>query len=57
MILIYKDGVYTMHAEHEDRAELIKELALCIHQLSHNDVSGDYKAPTFDTGVGAPEYS
>ena len=57
MILIYKDGEYTVSAEHTDRTELIKELTLCIHQLSNDDASGDYKAPTFDSRVGAHEYS
>lgn len=48
MTIIFKDGVYTVNAEQTDRTELIKEMALAIHQLSHENAYGDYKELTFD---------
>ena len=56
MTIIFKDGVYTLHAEQTDSTELIKEMALAIHQLSHEEC-GDYMAPTFDYQGGKPEFS
>ena len=48
MTIIFKDGVYMVNAEQTDRTELIKEMALAIHQLSHDNESGEYKTPIFD---------
>ena len=54
MTIIFKDGVYKVNAESTDSTELIKEMALAIHQLSYEE-SGDYKAPTFEHQCGKPE--
>lgn len=56
MTIIFKDGVYTVNSEQSDRTELVKEMALAIHQLSHEE-SGDYKSPSFEQQGGKPEFS
>ena len=56
MTIIFKDGVYTVNAEHTDKTELINEMALAIHQFSHEEI-GDYKAPTLESQGGKPEFS
>ena len=57
MTIIYMDGVYHVNAESTDSTELIKEMALAIHQLSQDNAPGDHKTPTFEIQGGKPEYS
>lgn len=47
MTIIYKDGVYTVNAEQTDCTELIREMALAIHQLSCEE-SNNFKTTVFE---------